>query len=85
MARFDGGERFDAILCDLMMPVMSGMELFEHVSTSMPELVERIVFVSGGAFTPEAKAFLERVPNARIDKPFQSMNVRALVRGLVRE
>src|SRR5690606_29490572 len=31
LARIRGGERFDAIICDLMMPVMTGMEFHEGV------------------------------------------------------
>ena len=39
-----------------------------------------VVFFTGGAFTPRAKAFLEAVPNARIDKPPAPQNIRALIR-----
>jgi hypothetical protein len=43
-----------------------------------------MVFVSGGAFTSRAQAFLDAVPNARIEKPFDSIGLRALVRTRVR-
>lgn len=82
--RIRSGERFDAILCDLMMPELTGMELHAEVKSLAPDQAERMIFVTGGAFTLAGKAFLDAVPNARVEKPFDPANVRALVRGLVR-
>jgi CheY-like chemotaxis protein len=78
------GARFDVIFCDLMMPVMTGMELHAALVSELPEQAERMVFVSGGAFTPSAQAFLDEVPNQRLDKPFEVKNVQALVQSFVR-
>jgi PAS domain S-box-containing protein len=78
------GKSFDVIICDLMMPSMTGMELHEELSRASPEIVDRMVFVTGGAFTPAARAFLDTVPNQRFEKPFAPQNLRALVRGFVR-
>jgi two-component system NtrC family sensor kinase len=61
---------YDAILCDLMMPDMTGMDLFAEVSRQRAGVAERFVFMTGGAFTPRAAAFLARVKNHRIEKPF---------------
>jgi CheY-like chemotaxis protein len=77
--RVDGGERYDLILCDLMMPVMTGMELHAELSRAVPDQAERIVFLTGGAFTPRARLFLDQVPNPRLDKPFQIQALRSLV------
>ncbi len=77
------GESFDVILCDLMMPTMSGMDLYEELARLRPQAAERMVFLSGGAFTQAAVAFLERVPNERIEKPFTAAAVRALVQRFV--
>jgi CheY-like chemotaxis protein len=77
--RVDGGERFDLILCDLMMPVMTGMELHAELSRAAPDQAERIIFLTGGAFTPGARLFLDQVPNPRLDKPFQIQALRSLV------
>ncbi len=73
------GESFDVILSDLMMPEMSGMELYRALATGFPVAAERMIFITGGAFTPSARAFLESVPNGRIEKPFDAATVRALV------
>jgi PAS domain S-box-containing protein len=71
----------DVILCDLMMPEMSGMELFEIVERRCPALAPRFVFFSGGAFTPAARSFRERLSNPFLDKPCPP----ALLRDTVRE
>ncbi len=79
------GETYDLVLCDLMMPQMSGMDLYEEVRTTSPTLADRFVFMTGGAFAPKARAFLDEVPNARLDKPFEPATLKAVVeRSLAR-
>jgi CheY-like chemotaxis protein len=75
------GERYDVILCDLMMPEMSGMQLHAELERSAPEQAKRIVFVTGGAFTRSAEAFLKRVSNRVLEKPFDAVVLRELVSG----
>ena len=76
LPRLEAGERFDLILCDLMMPRMNGMDFHAALHRLRPELTGRVIFLTGGAFTPQARSFLERVPNRRVEKPF---NARALL------
>lgn len=78
------GERFDVVLCDLMMPIMSGMELYDELVKRAPEQAKRVIFLTGGAFTPKGQAFLDQVPNPRLDKPFDNQNLRSIVRERVR-
>jgi PAS domain S-box-containing protein len=77
------GKRFDVVLSDLMMPNMSGMVLFRRIADLYPTMAARVVFVTGGAFTPEAHAFLDRVSNERLAKPFDSEQLRKTVRRFV--
>ncbi|XXF77854.1 two-component regulator propeller domain-containing protein [Myxococcaceae bacterium GXIMD 01537] len=77
--------RFDVVLCDLMMPDMTGMELHEEVLARAPAVAARMVFITGGAFTPGAQAFLERVGNERLEKPFEPEALRELVSMRVRQ
>ena len=77
------GDRFDVILCDLMMPKMTGMDLHAEFTALAPDQAERMVFVTGGAFTEKARRFLGTVPNIRLEKPFDTAGLRALIRGLV--
>jgi nitrogen-specific signal transduction histidine kinase len=79
-----GGERFDVILCDLMMPVMTGMDLHEALLHAVPGQAARIAFLTGGAFTMRARTFLERVPNRRIEKPIDAAELTALVEQMSR-
>lgn len=76
-------EPFDLVVCDVMMPEMTGMELHERLSAAWPGLERRMIFVTGGVFTPEATDFLARVPNPRLEKPFDVEALRAMVRDLV--
>ncbi len=79
LARFERGEAFDLVLCDLMMPQMTGMDLHAAVSRIAPGMAERFVFLTGGAFTPAAREFLERCAPRRIEKPFEPAELREFV------
>jgi signal transduction histidine kinase/CheY-like chemotaxis protein len=76
------GERYDVILCDLMMPTMSGIDFFDATARLDPEQQRRIVFLTGGAFTEHAEAFLEAVDNPVLDKPLEIAKLRAVVRAI---
>jgi len=82
LARLDAGEHYDAMLCDLMMPEMSGIELFYELQAKHPALARRIVFLTGGAFTDQARAFLERAEHAPLEKPFTAAALRAAIERL---
>lgn len=84
LERLRAGERFDVILCDLMMPTISGMDLHRELSRTVPDQADRVIFMTGGAFSSGAAAFLDTVPNARIEKPFDLKNLLGLVRSFVR-
>jgi PAS domain S-box-containing protein len=71
--------RFDVILCDVMMPGMTGMDLYAELGRASPDMAGRIVFMTGGAFTPRAVSFLEEVPNPKLGKPLNLEELRVLV------
>ena len=72
---------FDLILCDVMMPDLSGLELYDEVRLRRPGVERKLVFMTGGMFTQRARAFLEQVDNPRVDKPFDMSEVRELIRA----
>ena len=76
------GPTFDAVLCDLLMPRMSGADLYEALEAQRPEQLRAMAFLTGGAFTPRAREFLQRVPNPRLEKPFSVPELHALLRTL---
>ena len=65
-----GQNAYDVILCDLIMPEMTGMDVYRAALQRATPVNERIVFMTGGAFTQRARDFLQSVPNLRIEKPF---------------
>ena len=79
LARLVSGERFDVILCDLMMPDFSGMEFHAALQAARPDLAGQVIFVTGGAFTPRARDFLGSVRNECLRKPFEPEVLRRLV------
>jgi len=71
LERISAGERFDAIVCDVMMPEMTGMDLHAAIAERCPDQARRMIFMTGGAFTEGARQFLDTVSNPKIDKPLQ--------------
>jgi PAS domain S-box-containing protein len=78
------GDRFDIIFCDLMMPDMTGMDLHAEIDLISPAQSERIVFLTGGAFTPRAREFLDSVDNRRMDKPFDVRALKLIVESMLK-
>jgi PAS domain S-box-containing protein len=77
-------ERFDVVVSDLLMPEVTGMELHAAVEARDPALAERMIFVTGGAFTPAARRFVEEHRERVLEKPFELAALRELVRlGMV--
>ncbi len=83
VARVRAGERFDVILCDLMMPTVSGIEVYEAIRAVDPLQAKRVVFMTGGAFTARVCQFLDATENARIEKPVERSTLLALVRSML--
>jgi PAS domain S-box-containing protein len=77
--RLAAGEDFDLVLCDLLMPRMSGIECFEELSRRRPEMARRMVFLTGGAFTPRVRQFLEDHGARCLEKPFEPEALRSKV------
>ncbi len=72
-------QSFDLVLCDVMMPDIGGMDVFESVRRARPELEPRFAFVTGGAFTRRARGFLASVELPCLDKPLDLAALEALV------
>jgi PAS domain S-box-containing protein len=78
------GRPFDVIFCDLMMPGLSGMDLYGRMCELKPELARRFIFTTGGAFTPRARTFLETTPNGWLEKPFDTQQLLRLMGQVLR-
>lgn len=84
LAELSVNARFDLVLCDLRMPDATGMEMYQRLVERAPDLADRVVFMTGGAFTNEARAFLTSVPNLVLEKPFPPERVCELLRTRAR-
>ncbi|WP_257458628.1 ATP-binding protein [Archangium lipolyticum] len=83
LTRMRQGPPFDVILCDLMMPEMTGMELYTELQRTNPEQARRVLFLSGGAFTETTRAFLELHQERAMGKPIDMDTLRERLRVLL--
>lgn len=75
-------QSYDAIICDLLMPGINGMALFESWQAERPELTRRVIFVTGDSLGNETRDFVERCGCPCIYKPFRLGQLAELVTGL---
>ena len=74
---------YDLLLCDMMMPRTSGVDLHRWLVERAPELARRTVFITGGTFTPKCREYLESVENLKIEKPFDTKILKKIVADMV--
>jgi CheY-like chemotaxis protein/two-component sensor histidine kinase len=79
------GVRFDAIVTDVMMPNMTGIELIEEVRRIAPDQADRIIFLSGGAFTGQTRERLDQLGVPQLEKPVTAKELRACVMRVATE
>jgi PAS domain S-box-containing protein len=75
----DGGARFDLILCDVMMPVTTGVEFHKRLTQMNPELAARVVFLTGGVFAEDTRKYLSTLENPILEKPVDAAQIHQLV------
>jgi signal transduction histidine kinase len=83
LSRIERGERFDVILCDLMMPEVSGMDVYQQLERENPALASRVVFMTGGAFSAQAQEFLASRNQEVLCKPFTATQVHGVVERML--
>jgi two-component system, cell cycle sensor histidine kinase and response regulator CckA len=79
----DGGADFDVVLCDVVMPDVSGPQIYEALRERHPRFTERFVFITGGCLHEKARSFLATIANPVLTKPFELGPLREIVRRLV--
>ncbi|ATB43521.1 hybrid sensor histidine kinase/response regulator [Cystobacter fuscus] len=82
LARVAAGQRFDVILCDLLMPEMDGPQFYEMLLQLAPEQAQRVIFMTGGAITESTRAFLDSTGRPCLDKPIELQKLRARMAAL---
>jgi CheY-like chemotaxis protein len=83
LKRFEDGERFEAIVCDMMMPGMTGSTLHGELVRLLPDQAARMIFVTGGALTPETEAFVKEHPDRIVSKPFDVGDLERRMRARI--
>jgi len=82
LKRIREGERFDAVLSDVDMPVMNGLAFFERLAAEAPDVCRRFAFLTGGAADDERLTAAQRPCLLKPCSPTQLFElVRALVQG----
>ena len=79
LAFLEEGIAPDVILCDLMMPDLTGRDVYEVIDSRWPELSERVVFLTGGVFVQEMSEWIDGLDNLIVEKPFGIRELRELV------
>jgi signal transduction histidine kinase len=69
----------DVVFCDLLMPRVSGIDVFSHVRSERPELLDRFVVITGGQHGERAREFLDRTELQVVYKPFNIAEVSQLI------
>jgi PAS domain S-box-containing protein len=77
------GARFDAIISDVMMPNMTGIDLFEELRRMAPDQAQRVLFLSGGAFTAQTRERLDQLGVPQLEKPVTAKQLRDCVLRIV--
>jgi two-component system cell cycle sensor histidine kinase/response regulator CckA len=79
------GARFDAIISDVMMPNMTGLELLDELRRIAPDQAHRLIFLSGGAFTARTRDRLDDLGVLQLEKPVTAKELRASVKRITGE
>jgi PAS domain S-box-containing protein len=78
----DAGRRFDAVLCDLMMPDIDGTEFYGALTSRNPLWRSRVVFLTGGVFGERVAQFLAENPVSTLPKPIEPAALLATIDAL---
>ena len=70
---------FDAMVCDLKMPGVSGMQVYATLAAQRPELLKRLIFATGDVASPDAAAFLQETRCPVLEKPYELSVLAATV------
>ncbi len=76
----DGDPGFDAILSDLNMPDITGVEMRRRIRQVDPAMADRIAFMTGGAMDKDGSDLLGEEPERCLSKPFTIQQLRAFLR-----
>jgi two-component system NtrC family sensor kinase len=77
-------EQFDIIITDMKMPGMDGAAFYRQVRERDPAQAGRIIFITGDTVSPDTRAFLQRVANPVLSKPFKIGPLRDAIEAVLK-
>ena len=78
------GSSFDVVVCDVLMPGTSGIDVYRQLQKARPDVAERIIFMTGASSMPRVAEFFRSIGNHRVDKPVDVPRLRQLIRDVAR-
>lgn len=79
LEQFIDGKDYDIVLCDIMMPEMTGVELYRETVRCAPQMAERMFFFTGGAFSSSSRAFVEQMKERCLEKPLDMKRIQQII------
>ncbi|HEY8095895.1 MAG TPA: response regulator [Methylobacter sp.] len=80
---FKSGASYDAILCDILMPDMNGVDFYKFIIDNRPELYNKLIFMTGGVMIPGIDVFLSSINCPILEKPFHTEDLISIVKRVV--
>jgi CheY-like chemotaxis protein len=77
------GSSYDFIFCDIKMPTMNGITLYQQLKEKGSSHLEKIIFVTGDVTGYDVKEFLESVRNPILAKPFDLEEVKRTLQRML--
>ena len=72
-------QSYDLILSDLRMPDLDGLALYQELESRRPDLLRRMIFISGTIEDPKYLRFLEQANVPVLPKPFHLDDLRRII------
>lgn len=66
----------ELVCCDIMMPEVSGVEVFHWIEQNRADLLPNVLMITGGVFTDAARRFIAESQPELLNKPFSVRDVR---------
>jgi DNA-binding NtrC family response regulator len=84
-ARQDEMPRYALVVSDLRMPGINGIELYERLKATQPEILRRLIFSTGDIVSEEAATFVRSTDCVVLQKPFELAALRATIERVLAE
>lgn len=81
LEELEAGAIYDVILCDFIMPRMTGIELYERLRQRLPSAAASMIFVTGDVNRPEYQRFLAATGCVCLPKPYAAAALLAAIRA----